>query len=176
MSALKLHTLKQKLWAIVAVSFFARIIMFFALPNMPSSLAPDEGTYAHLTSWIGQSKPAEEFPAFGQGLYLSGRSFIVPASFLYRIGFNELDAVRLVSTFYGLSALILVVSLILKLYKENEESFFDRIDLDKAVDLAYRPQAFTSEANRMEFLFERYEKYTADLFSTEKVKKVRVAK
>jgi hypothetical protein len=49
-------------------------------------------------------------------------------------------------------------------------------DLDKAVDLAYRPQAFTSEANRMEFLFERYEKYTADLFSIEKVKKVRVAK
>ena len=49
-------------------------------------------------------------------------------------------------------------------------------DLDKAVDLAYRPQAFTSEANRMEFLFERYEKYTADLFSKEKVKKVRVAK
>ena len=49
-------------------------------------------------------------------------------------------------------------------------------DLDKAVDLAYRTQAFTSEANRMEFLFERYEKYTADLFSKEKVKKVRVAK
>jgi hypothetical protein len=46
-------------------------------------------------------------------------------------------------------------------------------DLDKAVDLAYRPQAFTSEANRMEFLFERYEKYTADLFSIEKVKKER---
>lgn len=30
-------------------------------------------------------------------------------------------------------------------------------DLDKAVDLAYRPQAFTSEANRMVFLFELYE-------------------
>ena len=27
-------------------------------------------------------------------------------------------------------------------------------ELDKAVDLAYRPQAFTSEANRMVFLFE----------------------
>jgi hypothetical protein len=38
-------------------------------------------------------------------------------------------------------------------------------ELDKAVDLAYRPQAFTSEANRMVFLFELYEKYTADLFS-----------
>jgi type I restriction-modification system DNA methylase subunit len=44
-------------------------------------------------------------------------------------------------------------------------------ELDKAVDLAYRAQAFTSEAKRMEFLFELYEKYTADLFTKEKVKK-----
>lgn len=44
-------------------------------------------------------------------------------------------------------------------------------ELDKAVDLAYRSQPFTSEANRMEFLFELYEKYTADLFTKEKVKK-----
>jgi hypothetical protein len=46
-------------------------------------------------------------------------------------------------------------------------------DLDKAVDLAYRPQPFTSEAKRMEYLFELYEKYTADLLTKEKVKKVR---
>ncbi len=46
-------------------------------------------------------------------------------------------------------------------------------ELDKAVDLAYRPQPFTSEANRMVFLFELYEKYTKDLFSKEKVKKVK---
>jgi len=44
-------------------------------------------------------------------------------------------------------------------------------ELDKAVDLAYRPQAFTSEANRMEFLFGLYEKYTADLFTKENAKK-----
>ncbi|SHI91831.1 class I SAM-dependent DNA methyltransferase [Flavobacterium terrae] len=37
-------------------------------------------------------------------------------------------------------------------------------ELDKAVDLTYRSQAFTSEANRMVFLFELYEKYTAGLF------------
>lgn len=41
-------------------------------------------------------------------------------------------------------------------------------ELDKAVDLAYRAQPFTSEANRMEFLFELYEKYTANLFTKEK--------
>jgi hypothetical protein len=44
-------------------------------------------------------------------------------------------------------------------------------ELDNAVDLAYRPQPFTSEANRMVFLFELYEKYTADLFTKEKPKK-----
>lgn len=44
-------------------------------------------------------------------------------------------------------------------------------ELDKAVDLAYRSQPFTSEAKRMEFLFELYEKYTADLFTKEKTKK-----
>jgi uncharacterized membrane protein (Fun14 family) len=48
--------------------------------------------------------------------------------------------------------------------------------LDKAVDLAYRPQAFTGEANRMEFLFALYEKYTADLFTEEKQPKSRKAK
>jgi hypothetical protein len=49
-------------------------------------------------------------------------------------------------------------------------------ELDKAVDLAYRPQAFTSEANRMEFLFGLYEKYTADLFTKEKQKKSKSTK
>ncbi len=46
-------------------------------------------------------------------------------------------------------------------------------ELDKAVDLAYRPQAFTSEANRMVFLFDLYEKYTADLFTVAKKKKLK---
>jgi hypothetical protein len=44
-------------------------------------------------------------------------------------------------------------------------------ELDKAVDAAYSKQAFTSDAKRMEFLFELYEKYTAGLFAVEKEKK-----
>ncbi len=44
-------------------------------------------------------------------------------------------------------------------------------ELDKAVDLAYRPQPFTTDANRMEYLFELYEQYTADLFTKTKPKK-----
>jgi hypothetical protein len=46
-------------------------------------------------------------------------------------------------------------------------------ELDKVVDLAYRTSAFSSESNRMEFLFELYEKYTAGLFSEIKTKKVK---
>jgi type I restriction-modification system DNA methylase subunit len=44
-------------------------------------------------------------------------------------------------------------------------------ELDKAVDIAYRPQPFTSESQRLEFLFELYEKYTADLFVKNKINK-----
>jgi hypothetical protein len=118
LSNLRLQTLKQKLWAIVAASFAARVIMFFALPNTPSFLAPDEGTYAFLTKWIGESKPASEFPAYGQGLYLSGRTMIVPASLLYRAGFHELDSVRLVASIYGFCALVLIVLMTLKIYSQ----------------------------------------------------------
>jgi type II restriction/modification system DNA methylase subunit YeeA len=46
-------------------------------------------------------------------------------------------------------------------------------ELDKAVDLAYRPQPFPNEANRMVFLFELYEKHTAGLFTEKKTKKMR---
>ncbi|RYF21803.1 MAG: class I SAM-dependent DNA methyltransferase [Flavobacteriales bacterium] len=43
--------------------------------------------------------------------------------------------------------------------------------LDKVVEQAYRSQPFSSEAKRIEFLFELYEKCTADLFSKTQVKR-----
>jgi len=42
--------------------------------------------------------------------------------------------------------------------------------LDKAVDLCYRPQPFTSELSRIEFLFGLYEQYTGGLFGFERSK------
>jgi hypothetical protein len=44
-------------------------------------------------------------------------------------------------------------------------------ELDKAVDLCYRPQPFPNETKRIEFLFELYEKYTNPLLSSKKAKK-----
>ena len=144
MSALKLGTLKEKLWAIVAASFVARVIMFFILPSTPSSLAPDEGTYAALTKWIAESKPATDFPAYGEGLYLSGRSIIIPSSALNRIGMNELDAVRLVSSFYGFLSLLLLTFLAVKLLNRRDDlsKFNTRLVLLFFTIFAFLPSHF----------------------------------
>jgi hypothetical protein len=45
--------------------------------------------------------------------------------------------------------------------------------LDKAVDKCYRSQPFTSELNRLEFLFNMYEEYTAGLLTVVKKKNKR---
>ncbi len=48
-----------------------------------------------------------------------------------------------------------------KLVKAHQE-------LDKAVDLCYRPQAFTNEATRIEYLFDLYNEYTIPLLNEKK--------
>jgi hypothetical protein len=123
-SFVKNFNLKQKLLAIAVLSLIARIIMFLSLPNVPSSLGPDEGTYASLVKWVGESRQANEFPAYGEGLYLSGRSLIFPASILYRLGINELDAVRLVASAYGFSTLLIIIFFIVKLQNKSGANRF----------------------------------------------------
>ncbi|WP_071189767.1 DNA methyltransferase [Trichormus sp. NMC-1] len=46
-------------------------------------------------------------------------------------------------------------------------------NLDKAVDLCYRPQPFVNELNRIEFLFSLYEALNAPLLKPEKKKRVK---
>jgi hypothetical protein len=147
MSAIKLHTLKQKLWAIVAASFIARAIIFFSLPRTFTSFAPDEGTYASLVRWIGESKPAEEFPGFGAGLYLSGRTLIVPASALVRLGLSDLNSIRLTSTIYGLLCLVIVVLATLQYFrfvKSDSKSrvFNEKLALTLILIYAFLPSHF----------------------------------
>src|SRR3989339_110901 len=47
-------------------------------------------------------------------------------------------------------------------------------ELDKAVDLCYRAQAFPNDTKRIEFLFELYEKYTKPLLAEKKTKKGKI--
>ena len=108
-------SLKQKLIRISMMSFIARVITFLALPQTPTTLAPDEGTYAAIVQWTAESMPADKFPNFGAGLYLSGRSFFLPANAIYRLGFPPLDAVRITASLYGFLSLALLIFLTLKL-------------------------------------------------------------
>ena len=46
---------------------------------------------------------------------------------------------------------------------------------DKAIYLCYHPQPFPNEIKRLEFLFDFYDKYTAELFVKEKKTKKQVS-
>jgi hypothetical protein len=116
---MKGSTLKQKLITIVIMSAVGRVIVYLALPSTPSPLGPDEGTYAAVVQWTAESLPVEKFPDYGAGLYLSGRSFFLPATALYRIGFTPLDAVRLTASLYGFLSLILAAVLTLTILRMN---------------------------------------------------------
>ncbi len=109
MSALKLHTLKRKIVVIFLMSAILRLILGFFLPKMIyANIAPDEGIYSFLAKWIGESKPIDQFPAFGDDIYNQSKAFIIPASCLFRLGFSELDSIRVVSSIYGLGSLFIV--------------------------------------------------------------------
>ena len=110
----RLTTLKGKLYAVILCSFFARVISFFLLPNTPSFLGPDEGTYGAVAEWTEKGLAAKDFPAYGEGLYLSARAFIWPSTLLNQIGFSPLNSVRLTATIYGLMTLLLVVYIFLQ--------------------------------------------------------------
>jgi hypothetical protein len=108
MSALKLHTLKQKLWAIVAASFVARIIVFFALPNTPTNLALDESAYSEIARRITTGESLDQFA----GLSKTSQTLVFPAAMFVRIGIDPLSATRLSALMYGFATLMFVAYLI----------------------------------------------------------------
>ena len=110
----QLTTLKGKLYAVIYCSFIARVVGLFLLPKTPSFLAPDEGTYGAEAAWTEQGFPAKDFPAYGEGLYLSGRVLFWPAAFLNQLGASPLYSVRLTAAIYGLLTLVLISYIFLK--------------------------------------------------------------
>ena len=85
------------------------LFQFLILPNSPSALGPDEGTYARLANYVSQGLPVEEFPIYGPRLYNSSRSTTLPSAFLIKIGLDELTAVRTVASVYGITSTFLLV-------------------------------------------------------------------
>ena len=123
--------MKSKLYAIVFASFLARIAAFLLLPKSESSLQIDEITYASLTDWVSKGLPADKHPY--PTLYSQGRTLILPATILFRLGINALDSVRLVATLYGLLALLLIVKTIITLEKRASFKYSSKLKYQIAV-------------------------------------------
>jgi hypothetical protein len=114
---------KRFLVGLLLSSAIMRLFFFFVyLPNMPSKFGPDEGTYGTLADYVANGFPVQDFPAYGPGLYNSARTLIVPSSVLVRIGMGQLDSVRLVSSFYGLFALLIFIMSIIAIQRRNSKT------------------------------------------------------
>ena len=116
--SLRLTTLKSKLYAIVFASFVVRVVAFFVLPNMGSTLAPDEGSYAALSLMVSENEFKLQ-PSYYGGLYKASRTLVLPASLLNNFGVDPINSVRMVSSLYGLLTLIILVKTLTDTFKLN---------------------------------------------------------
>lgn len=110
---------------IVALAALARVTAFLMLPNSPSSLGPDEGTYAHLAEWVEQGLSVKGFPGYGDGLYNSARSLILPSVLIIRLGLEPLSAVRLTSLTYGVLSIFLFGKVLLRFSTKSDTQTFN---------------------------------------------------
>jgi len=117
---LRLTTLKSKLYAIVFASFILRVIAVLTLPDSPSNLGPDEGTYAGLTEVLVSSVKTGQYPYSSFGIVSS--PLVLPASLLHILGVSTLTSVRIISSTYGLSSLILVALMANSVLRKIESS------------------------------------------------------
>ncbi len=108
---LGLTTLRDKLYAVIVVSFIVRVVGFFLLPDEPTvALAPDEGGYAEISRIVADEQPTTSYG----GLYVISRSLILPAVALNNFGIEPLSSVRIIASIYGALSLMLISLLIIK--------------------------------------------------------------
>lgn len=111
---------------IISVGVFLRVLTLLLLPNAPSSLAPDEGTYAKLVSWLASGNSARNFPEFGDGLFRSSRLLIIPSVALNYLGLSSLDAVRVVSLAFSILNIFLFNKFLNSMLQDSRHSLLRR--------------------------------------------------
>ena len=93
----------RAIFTILLVSSIIKLLLvLFILPGTPSSLGPDEGTYAAAIKHLSQGNSAENFPIYGARLIDSSMSILAPGILLFYLGLDELSAIRIVSCAYGI--------------------------------------------------------------------------
>lgn len=90
-----------------------RVVVALVSPATASTLAPDEGTYAALTSVVASGEDWRVWNSnWGSGLYPGSRALIGPAAILASLGMVDITAVRVVSVLYAVGGQLLLLVLL----------------------------------------------------------------
>ena len=119
--SLRLTTLKSKLYAIVFASFVVRVVAFFSLPNKGSLIPLDENGYSVISAAASTGMSVKDLLG-GDELYLASRTLVLPASALIRMGADQVSAVRIVSSVYGILSVCLVALLFFKILNKDSDT------------------------------------------------------
>lgn len=102
----------------------------FVLVRFPASsiVAPDEGAYVQLIAWIVDGQDWREWRGGSGGkFFLAGFTLLGPATVIHAIGVEPLLGLRLVSGFYTLMTLAVVMSIVRKVNGPNGSLIEPRI-------------------------------------------------
>jgi hypothetical protein len=134
---------------ILATSTLLRMYFHFIfLSESPSPYGPDEGTYSALAKYVSDGLPVREFPIYGPNLYNSSKSIILPSALLIKLGIDELDAIRLTSSVFGLTSIMILAITFVALKRNNiisssiSSNFFDKKTILLVALFAFMPSNF----------------------------------
>lgn len=90
-----------------------RLLVALLMPQEPSILAPDEGTYASLAAFVasGGDWASSWNSTWGASLYPGSRALLGPAALLIYLGVPDLTAVRVISVLYAVGSQLLLLAI-----------------------------------------------------------------
>lgn len=119
----------SKSFVVVALTLLI-VKWLFVLVIFPSSsiVAPDEGAYVQLVAWIVDGQDWREWRGGSGGKFFpAGFTLLGPATLIHAIGVEPLLGLRLVSGFYTLMTLVVVMSIVRKVNGLNGSLVESRI-------------------------------------------------
>lgn len=101
------------LWIVIFIWSLLRLLAVMIMPWEASIFAPDEGTYAGLTSAVAAGEDWRVWGSgWGAGFWPQGRALLLPASMLTSLHLDPILALRLVSFVYATGSAALLMCLL----------------------------------------------------------------
>jgi hypothetical protein len=130
----KLRHLIAYFYVLIVASSIVRLVILVFLPSTPSSLGPDEMTYAQLAQWVAEKKSVDAF-VYGPSLYNVSKTFTLPSAFLIQLGLPPLAAVRVTSMLFGILSIVLFIALCWRFLLGKNRNLNESIEFRKYVEI-----------------------------------------